>query len=142
MVDGIATTSTVIAAVAKNLGKSEKRVESVYNSMVDYLKYLIDYTDVTTIQIPHLGRLHFKYRHFGRLKKDLQKLTDNEANRLKLEMLEKKKQIITEFVDDYGKKRHNKKLCKHIQKENIYSYGLSSGYNLAEIQEAQNEGKE
>lgn len=145
--EGIATTTTVIAAVASNLNIPEDRVRNVYYSLMAYIKYLVDFTDATNISIPHVGKLHLKLNSIPLLRKKLNlsknnKVVIKENMELREKMLDEKERILYEHIAEFRKSGKYILRNRHAQRDKLKNRYFTEGRSLKFIQKKQNEDKE
>lgn len=135
----ISTTTTVIQSVAKKLNVDVAKVESVYDGLVKYLYHLMNFTNATTIKIPHVGRLVALARDVNSRLVYLQNRKYRSTfDELKLEAFSKKKEAIDNHLKELGEISFVT-YSHHMRRHKIKSKYFTSGLTLQEIEEKQNE---
>lgn len=129
----ISFTKEILTEASKNLGVDFRKVELVYNSIIDYLIYLVKHTSTTSVFIPYLGIIYQKLDYlnkFIRLKSILK--TDTQ-----LKTAKEKKDKIEEHYNQLVINKY-KGTSRHTQRELLKMKYYTDGKGIDEIEILQN----
>lgn len=121
--------------VAEEFGIDERAVKYMYDSYISEIIDIANYTDATSIRLPHIGVLYVNKKF---VESEIAYLTKSGTDDKKLEAYKAKKEIIDKEIRDYGNKPALKKRCLHVKRARIANPYFTSGKTLKEIEDIQN----
>ena len=140
----IISSAEIIKKVAKDLGYSEMQVESVYDSIVAYIKKLVIEKDTVAIRLPYIGVLYATVQ--GLIRKDVRFRARSinhtsyyeKHNKDIHTVVQSKLKRIYDYIDAHkGEKGYHDN--KHFKKLKITLKYFNGGKSIKEIEAIQNE---
>lgn len=129
----ITTTQEILDKVANRLKLPPSKVKLVYDSILEHLKYLVEKTDATAINLPYVGILHL------RVAKAIRRRAKKNKKKRDTSILDSKINKIESFVEYQNKESKNFIVNRHYQKDKITMKYYKGDKSIQEIEEIQNE---
>ena len=132
----ISVKKDIVLEVSKRLDMNEAKVGYVFDFLFGrYMRRLIKKEGVSTILIPHLGKLHLKYGYFKRLYEKRMKYfhKSDKTQKIRLLRLKAKLDVIAKGFEE------NDSTCKaHLKNYKIRNKYFTLGKTFEELQQFQN----
>lgn len=121
--------------VANELGLTERQVKYVYDSYIAELTEIANYTDATSIRLPHIGVMYINKKF---VESEIMYLENSGKDPEKLKAFKKKKKVLDKEIRDYGNKASLKQRCLHLKRPRLANTYFTAGKTLSEIEDIQN----
>lgn len=121
--------------VANELGLTERQVKYVYDSYIAELTEIANYTDATSIRLPHIGVMYINKKF---VESEIKYLENSGKDPEKLKAFKKKKKVLDIEIKDYGNKASLKQRCLHLKRPRLANTHFTAGKTLSEIEDIQN----
>lgn len=122
--------------VAQEHNIDEKAVKYIYDSYISEIHDIANYTDATSIKLPHLGVMYINKKF---IESEIHYLARTKNDPEKLEAFREKKAIIDKGIREYGNKPAIKKRLLHVKRARLNNPLFTFGKTIVEIENTQNE---